>query len=330
MQRTVRRTAIVGAALVIAAVASSVALHSRSERSTAVTTPAVVTSVSTTSVAGATVMNGVTAADLTAFRATAPGTTMTVAQLEVGALTRQYLVIAPITRSGPLPVLVVLSGSDASVVTEAGRDQLVALAQQGQAVVVYPSSYTADLTWNAVTDGCCQNAGARQIPDAAFVAALVPVLKTSYGTSTADLIGFSNGGKLGYTLTCQSPRLFAAVAIVAAVPLTQCAGPPVPILIALGSADDREPRETAISAVSATIQLENAVAYWRQRDGCTSTAATSAIGVATLTTWSGCSNRSQVQQVLWAGVGHVWPRSNDIGAPASAATLTWAFLSKAG
>jgi polyhydroxybutyrate depolymerase len=331
MQRRVRGTVIAAAIVVTAVIVGSVLVHSEVGRSTAVTTPATVTSVPVTTAPGDTVMNGVTTSQLSAFRAAAPGTTVTVATVQVGSLIRQYLVIAPAAPPGPLPVVVVLSGSDASVVTEAGRDELVPLVQQSKAIVVYPSSYTADLTWNAVTDSCCQNAGARQIPDVAFITALAPVLKATYASTALDLIGFSNGGKLAYTLTCQSPNLFDAVAIVAAVPLQQCTGPPVPILIALGSADDREPRETAISTMSATIQLENAVAYWRQRDKCTSTAATTAITIATRTTWSDCAAGSQVQQVLWAGVGHVWPRSNDSGgASASAATLTWSFLSSAG
>ena len=331
MQRTVRRTATAAAIAVVAVLVGSVVAQSGADRRTVATPPAAVTSVSVTTGPGDPIMNGVTTTQLTAFRATTPGTTVTVAALKVGALTRQYLVIAPATTSGPLPVVVVLSGSDASVVTEAGRDELVPLAQQGKAIVVYPSTYTADLTWNAVTDGCCQNAGARQIPDAAFITALAPVLKATYDSTSLDLIGFSNGGKLAYTLTCQSPKLFNAVAVVAAVPLSECTGPPIPMLIALGSADDREPRETAISTVSATIQLENAVAYWRQRNQCTSVAATNFVTVATRTTWTDCAAGSQVQQVLWDGVGHVWPRSNDSGgASASAATLTWAFLSSAG
>ncbi len=271
-------------------------------------------------------INGVSAAQLAAFTAASAGATVTTEQLMVGSLRRQYLVIAPATSAGPIPVIVVLAGSDASVVTEAERDQLVPLAQSGKAILVYPSSATTDLTWNVGAAGCCQQAGAEQVPDAAFITQLTGLLKSRY-SSDVDLVGFSNGGKLAYTLTCTSPSQFNAVAVVAAVPLTQCGGDPLPMLIAIGSDDDREPLVTAVSKLSATAQLQNAAAAWRQRDGCASTSTTAVATNATITTWASCAAHSQVVQVLYSGIAHVWPRSNDIGgAPSAAATLIWAFL----
>ena len=272
-------------------------------------------------------MNRVTATSLAAFRAASPGAIVTTAQVAVGPLSRSYLVIAPATAHGPLPVLVVLSGSDEDVVSEAIRDQFVPLAQDGQAILVYPSPYTIDLTWNAETDTCCQLAGSQDIPDASFITHLVPVLKAELRVSQVDLIGFSNGGKLAFTLACQNPALFGAVAVVAAVPLNDCSAPGVPVLIALGSLDDREPLADARSPESATVQLQDAIAYWRQRDGCTITSSALTVGVATITRWAECAGSTRVTQVLWSGVEHIWPRTNDVGVDAAAVTLVWSFLS---
>jgi poly(3-hydroxybutyrate) depolymerase len=323
MRWTARRGFLAVAAALAAAIVTSALLHVVSGGNAPVPPPAAMTSSSALDDP----VNGVTDAQLAAFRAASPKANVTTAQLTVGTLTRQYLVIAPAAAHAALPLIITLAGSDASVVTEAERDQLVPLAQQGQAILVYPSSYTADLTWNAVTDGCCEQAGASKIDDSAFLTQLVPAMKAAYAPTAVDLVGFSNGGKLANTLMCSSPQLFNAVAVVAAVPLTSCSGSAVAMLVAIGSSDPREPLVTAVSPLSATTQLQNAAAYWRQRDGCSAASSTQTIGVATAVTWSDCSAGTQVVQVLYDGIGHVWPRSNDVGGPSAAATLIWSFLS---
>lgn len=303
--------------------AASVAKSDSAARATAPTsTPAAV---------GDVAVNSVTPAALAALRAAAPGATVITKDLVVGSLTREYVVIEPSAKHGALPMIMVLHGSAESVVAEAERDELVPLVQQGQAILVYPSSATPDLTWNAASAAhpCCQLAGSENVPDAQFITALVPVVKAAYSPSHVDLVGFSNGGKLAYTLTCTQARLFDAVAVVSAVPLDQCSSTALPIFIAIGSLDTREPLDTHVSPLSATVQLENAVQYWRQRDGCTNSSLTTTIGVATQTTWTDCSGSVGVTQVLYANTQHIWPRSNDVGVAASAATLIWNFLSGA-
>jgi polyhydroxybutyrate depolymerase len=271
-------------------------------------------------------LTGVSATDLATFRASSAGADVTIGSIVVGRLTRSYLVIAPAAAPGRLPVLVVLHGSDASAVTEALRDELVTLAQQDQAIIVYPSSYTDDLTWNVDFASCCQAAGSQNIADAAFIQLLVPSLRAAYAPTAIDLVGFSNGGKLAFDLTCKDSSLFDAVAVVSALPLQACTGPPVSMLIAIGTADTREPLEDAVSPLSATVQLEDAVAAWRTRDGCDVTASSAQIGVVTQTTSTSCASATKVSEVSYEGIGHIWPRSNDVGPTASAATVIWAFF----
>jgi polyhydroxybutyrate depolymerase len=266
---------------------------------------------------------------LAAIRQANPGTVVTAAALPSRGLNRGYLVVAPAHVLGPLPVLLVLHGSSASATQELQRDEFGPLAQQGKAILVYPAGYGE--FWNVQADGCCGAAASKGVDDVEFVAQVLQAVRATYQVGSVDLVGFSNGGKLADLLMCRQPQLFSAVAVVAAVPLTSCSGPPASMLIAIGSADGSLPLETAPAAVPAAVPaqslLDSAVATWRARDGCTADVTSDTIGTATLSHWTSCAAGTQVTELAYAGLGHNWPDGPLVGVTESAATFIWAFFS---
>jgi polyhydroxybutyrate depolymerase len=258
----------------------------------------------------------------------APGIVTRISTLTVDGMQRSYLVVAPAGQKAPLPLIVVLHGSSASTGGEVQRDQFEPLVTSGKAILLYPAGY--DLSWNADVDNCCGQAGQRHVDDLAFLARVVAGAEATLSVQAGhvDLVGFSNGGKLAYQVMCQEPQLFDAFAVVAATPLAACDTRPQParsVIVAVGADDPELP--ISGQAVPATQALGSAAATWRRRDGCSATAAQTASGPATITSWPQCADGTQVRTVLYAGLAHLWPGSQLVGSAASGATLIWQFLS---
>lgn len=261
-----------------------------------------------------------------------PTSTTTTYGLRIDNLARQYEVVAPPGQRGPLPMLMVLHGRLMNPTSVAAQTGFLPLAQQGKAVLVYPAGYQR--SWNA--GGCCGRAAAANINDTAFLAAVVADVMRHYSidSTRSYLVGFSNGGRMAFTEVCAQPTLFAAFATYAAVPTRPCANTqtPVPALISTGTAD---PLLAGMNTHrSATDEINAAVATWRSRDGCSAASTTSTVPPARLTTWSDCRGSSAVQEVLYRGLGHSWPRATHmhgpantaVGPAAAAATVMWNFL----
>jgi polyhydroxybutyrate depolymerase len=257
------------------------------------------------------------------------GIRTTTTSLSVGGVARTFVVLAPTAQTSPLPVIVVLQGSNAAVSSEITRDEFTPLVRTDEAILVYPAGYGE--SWNVAADNCCGPAAARGVDDVAFIADVVARLRVTQSMQADHiyLVGFSNGGKLAYQVMCTEPQLFDAFAVVAATPLSTCRAtvqPPRSVLIAVGAEDPELPISSL--AVPAAQALAGATATWRERDGCSASAATATtIGSATISTWSSCAGRTRVQAVQYVRLPHLWPTSSLVGSAASGASLIWKFFS---
>ncbi|MBV9651710.1 MAG: dienelactone hydrolase family protein [Pseudonocardiales bacterium] len=230
--------------------------------------------------------------------------------------------------------MMILHGRWVTVQEEEIRTDFVFLAQQGQAVLVYPVGYGQ--SWNA-DGGCCGDAATAHIDDSAFLAAVVGDVANhfSINRSRVYLVGYSNGARMVFTEVCAHPSLFTAFAVYGAVPTEVCGDTriAVPALISAGAADPE--LATTKPAQTTTEVIESVVAGWRTRDGCETKSTTTPVTPAQLTVWAQCRNGSAVESLLYLGVDHSWPRATQadlpsnvaVGAPAGAATLMWNFLS---
>lgn len=243
--------------------------------------------------------------------------------LTAGGMKRSYEVIAPVKAlPKSAPIIVFLSGIGASIPSEVSRDDLVPYVVSDQAELVYPVGY--DLSWNAI--GCCGGAAAKNVNDVAFIEALVPKVDPGHA-QPIDLVGFSNGGRLGFRLICDDPTLFDEYAIVKGEPEPDCVlRKPVSILEVASENDPEVPYKPGDRGSVETLPMTTLVTALRTDEKCPAKGATLHSGQMTLTTWSGCQDSTRVAFAVWPGGEHLFPRP-PITNPAASQAI-WSFFTQ--
>jgi polyhydroxybutyrate depolymerase len=262
-----------------------------------------------------------------------PATSLAKTITEVRTITvdgapRTYRSIVPAQSTSGLPLLIVLHGRGQLESTVLSSTGFLVLAQRRQAVLVLPDGERR--SWNA-GHGCCGFAGAHQIPDVSFVAAIAADAprRWSIDAKRVYLVGYSNGGKLAYSAVCAYPTLFAAVATYGAVPLSPCqpGTPAVSFLLAAGTADQVLPFHGKPGAHPPLPGVAQALVWLRTQDRCPATAQTGQDSSVLVQRWVGCDGGTDVESVVYPGLNHAWPTARaGVGSPTVAA-LMWAFLS---
>jgi poly(3-hydroxybutyrate) depolymerase/peptidoglycan/LPS O-acetylase OafA/YrhL len=217
------------------------------------------------------------------------------------------------------PVIVVLSGINATPAVEIARDHLTSYVQSGQAELVYPAGYRK--SWNA--GGCCGKAAAAGIDDTGFIEALAAAVDPGH-KHPLDLVGYSNGGRLAYRIACTDPQLFGQIAVVKAMPQPGCVVSRPVTILQIDSTDDTavpyQPGDKGKESPPATVQ----VARLESTDGCPATGTVQVHGSLRLTTWSDCADGTRLGFAVYGSGGHGFPQAS--GATPSAATVIWAFF----
>ncbi|HZQ79363.1 MAG TPA: PHB depolymerase family esterase [Acidimicrobiia bacterium] len=244
-----------------------------------------------------------------------------------GSLARRYLLVRPATTSKtPLPVIVLLHGRIVTPEYEAQRTGLPAVT--GPAILVYPAGYQN--SWNA--GACCAGAHQANVDDVGFVTEVVHQVLA--GQRDADhqrvfLVGFSNGGKMAFRLTCAEPDLFDGVAVVAAVPVADCAKPPaVPsVQVAMNNdplftlTPDQPPKSVNGYVEQST---EGEVGALLAANGCQGSGQSQTLGTLTTTRWTSCGSGDPVELDLYQGDVHQWPAGDAATPPAQ--QMIWNFF----
>jgi polyhydroxybutyrate depolymerase len=248
------------------------------------------------------------------------GTLVTARSLDVAGVTRTYRTITPVgPRVHALPLLVVLHGRGQPASAVVAATGFLSFARRAQAVLVFPDGLSR--SWNAGS-GCCGTSGSRGTPDTVFVAAVVAAALRDLPVDPARvyLVGYSNGGKLAWSLACTHPALFAAVATYGAVPLASCpAGRPLPALLAVGVHDRVLPIGGDPRARPPLPSARVAAGWLAARDQCTAAPATGTEGGAAVFRWSACAAGAEVDLATYPGADHTWP--------GAVTGLMWTFLS---
>ena len=247
----------------------------------------------------------------------------TVSTMQVGNMTRSYTVLTPAKKTLPAsaPIIMVLSGINSTQEQEISRDEFTSYATAGEAEVVYPLAYRE--SWNAI--GCCSWAAQAKVNDVGFIEALVKKIDPG-NTRPIYLMGYSNGGRLAYTLACEDPLLFDGTAVVKSDPMPWCNITVPQKILQVASTDDTDTpwytgekghfRESPASLVE-----NNTLRY---EDQCSTESASSHQGNMTLTTWSNCLNGSSVSFAVYTAGVHSYPRP-PVSFPA-ASQVIWAWI----
>jgi polyhydroxybutyrate depolymerase len=233
--------------------------------------------------------------------------------IQVGSLTRDYLVVTPpnIADRDSLPLLLALHGwtqlmSDAERIS--GYDSM---ALDPGAVVVYPQGYGD--SWNA--GACCEPANTDGVDDVGFLRALIDRMEGDYpiDPNRVFVVGGSNGGEMAERAACELSERIAAIADVIGTLLVDCnPSQPVSVIAIHGTADDRTPIDggpTGCQDAPCPAFLD-VMARWRQIDGCTSDPAITTEGTVETTTYSSCADGTEVTFITVDGGTHDWYPSN--------------------
>jgi polyhydroxybutyrate depolymerase len=252
----------------------------------------------------------------------APTPVVTTHTLLVGGLARQWEQLTPGGgTTSATPIIVMLHGQAVTADQEAGRDAMTPLVAQGRAELVYPQGLGN--SWNAL--GCCAYAQGHDVDDVGFIEALVAAVDPGHARPVY-LAGYSNGGRLAYTIACQDPALVDAYAIVDAMPVANgCTlSRPVSILQLDGTADPvipYRPGDPGSEQPPATTQVQRLQVL----DGCAPAPATTRTGTMVTATYTGCAAGTRLVFATDEGADHWW-QPGTAATPGYGPTI-WSFLS---
>ena len=169
------------------------------------------------------------------------------------------------------------------------------------------------------------NPARQNVDDVAFIKSLVAAVDPGH-RHPIYVVGYSNGGRLAYTLACSAPGLFDGTAVVKADPDPGCVVSRPLTILQIAALDDTAvpytPGDKGRESPPATVQ----VAALRKVDGCSGSPAETPHSAMTLTTWADCSSGARVGFAVWntGGHGFPWPQ----GSTPSAAQVIWSFFTK--
>jgi polyhydroxybutyrate depolymerase len=278
---------------------------------------AVPVALGTTSIAAAATSTGCTA--------TSPGSTTL--SLKVDGFTRTVIVHVPKSSTGTTPLALVFNmhGSGSTALQQEKLTKMNVAANHDGFIVAYPQGLISDglgFDWNI--PGVPLIGGGKVPPksanDVKFLTSLVGIMESKYCVNPKEVYatGFSGGARMASQLACDDSGLFAAVAPVSGLrratpcPTTRA----VPVISFHGSADPVDPF-AGDGQKYWTYSVTTAAKDWSSQDHCTSVAHTVPVNGVKLTTYSGCSNKAQVELYEIIGEGHEWP-----GGPTLPSSLT--------
>ncbi len=227
--------------------------------------------------------------------------------IEVGGVSRTYIVYRPASLPAKAPLVVMLHGGFGSASQAQKSYGWDAEADQGHFVVAYPDGLNH--AWNT-GGGCCGVPGKTNADDTGFITAMVSAIGRLVPVD-ADRVyatGISNGGIMAYTLACHT-AIFAAIGPDSATELGSCPAPhPLSVIHIHGTADQNIPYQGGEGSGVAHIDgpsVPSLNARWRGIDQC-ATPVTRTAGVVTTSTAS-CPAGQAVELISIAGAGHQWP-----------------------
>lgn len=260
--------------------------------------------------------------------------------LTVSGMERHALVHLPAEHDGKTPLPLVLmfhgnGGTPENVVIETGW---VAKSDAAGFIVVFPEATRPDMTqpakfgrnnpaWN---DGSGRfHAGERNIPDVAFIAALLDHLEAKFHMDKRRVFatGFSNGASMTFRIGLELSERIAAIATVSgALWINEPkAARPVSLLYITGDADRINPMDggapkmasgSGFKGVPETVKqpVRENIARWVRLLGCETEAKPLTSGLEGVTTvvHSGGRGGTEVVFTTIAGHGHIWPGGKNL------------------
>lgn len=254
-------------------------------------------------------------------------------EMRSDGVARQYRRFVPASyRAGsPAPLVVDIHGLTMNDDLEAAVTGMEDLARTEGFLVATPQGLGVIPHWNYISSGLASD-------DVSYIENLVARMGDDLcvDMSRVYATGISNGGLMSSALACRLPDVFAAVAPVAGLAMLDgCdTGPPVPIQVTYGTADNVLPYRGGLgdllraflgsnrldpSAATPAEQaaevdriafppVDDSMAAWAARDGCAPTATEERVSDEVVRrSWPDCDGGTEVVLYLVEGGGHSWP-----------------------
>ena len=251
------------------------------------------------------------------------------------SIEREYILYLPEDLPAEAPLVFVMHGYTGSAQGSMNGYQMNPVADEHKFAVCYPQG-AQDLLgvahWNA-------NLAISTIDDIGFLTELAFFLQAEYDLSVEHTFacGMSNGGFMSYTLACERPDVFSAIASVTGTMsgydwLNCDPANPVPVMQIAGTADNVVPIDgsmTTFGGWGGAPGLDSVVAFWVERNMCNdiADATIEADHTTTVTYYQNGVNDHEVRKYLIDGWGHRWPTSN-IETGFTASEEIWDFFSQ--
>lgn len=246
--------------------------------------------------------------------------------LKIGGQERNYYLLRPPDRGGPLPLVLALHGYTQPPQGLELETKLDDEAAAAGFVVVYPEGISR--SWNSSDSG--GDAHLPNVDDVGFIRQLIDQL-----VSTAQIdpkrvfvTGISSGGEMSHRLACElSDRVSAVASVSGDLGIAACnPARPISVLEVHGTADQFVPIEgdpsQNLAPTLSTMQR------WAKINGCASTPTVNETGITKTTTWGGCRSGTTVVLVAITGADHTFWLQGDPG-QSLINKLTWDFFSHA-
>jgi polyhydroxybutyrate depolymerase len=245
--------------------------------------------------------------------------------LPAGQRTRTYLIHIPPRRDPkkPTPAVLAFHGGGSNATQMVRFCGLNETAEKHGFIVVYPNGtgrLKTALTWNA--GNCCGYAMQHEVDDVAFTRALLDDLGklVTMDARRVYATGMSNGAIMAYRLASELSDRIAAIAPVAGPMGAEKCSPkrPVSVIHFHGTDDQFAPFQGGKGARSLSqirfFSVEHSIRAWVKANGCKDEPETirrpDTAGdgtTATIKTYTGGKEGSEVKLVIIENMGHTWP-----------------------
>ena len=247
-------------------------------------------------------------------------------------LERDYLFYKPDELKQNAPLVFVLHGYTSNAETIQWYSGMNNMAEANGFAVCYPQGtpdYGGTTHWNA-------RLSISQTNDIGFLSELAEFLQQEHNLDPGKtfVCGMSNGGYMSYTLACESPKIFKAIASVTGTmsgySWENCdPSEPVPVLQISGVDDKIVPIDGSMSAVGGwggAPHMDKVIDQWSNLNSCTTIDSVFLSGKTNAYYHRGCTENHEVWYYKIDDWGHEWPDSYD-NTGTDASEVIWLFFS---
>ena len=245
---------------------------------------------------------------------------------------RDYILYKPDKLEQNAPLVFVLHGYTSNAETIQWYSGMNNMADASGFAVCYPQGtpdYGGTTHWNA-------RLSISQTDDIGFLSELAEFLQKEHNLNPGKtfVCGMSNGGYMSYTLACEAPEIFKAIASVTGTmsgySWEKCdPSEPVPVLQISGVDDEIVPIDGSMSAGggwSGAPHMDKVIDYWSSLNNCITTDSLFLSGKTNAYYHRDCINNHEVWYYKIDNWGHEWPSSYD-ETGTNANEVIWSFFS---